>query len=65
MGVFIRAPALDSYNHSKEDIKILSVLDNEIITIQQGLHIAISFHPELTEDTLIHKYFINGVMNKS
>ena len=29
LGVFIRAPALDDYDHSKEDIKVLSVLDNE------------------------------------
>ena len=64
MGVFIRAPALESYNHSKEDIKVLSVLDDEIIAIQQGPHIAISFHPELTDDTLIHEYFISEVMNR-
>ena len=64
LGVFIRAPALDSYNHSKEDIKVLSVLDNEIIAIQQGPHIAISFHPELTGDTLIHEYFIGEVMKR-
>ncbi|MGN0177557.1 MAG: pyridoxal 5'-phosphate synthase glutaminase subunit PdxT [Methanobrevibacter sp.] len=64
LGVFIRAPALDSYNHSKEDIKVLSVLDNEIIAIQQGPHIAISFHPELTGDTLIHEYFIGEVMRR-
>ena len=65
LGVFIRAPALDSYNHSKEDIKVLSVLDDEIIAIQQGPHIAISFHPELTEDTLSHEHFIDGVINRS
>ena len=64
LGVFIRAPALESYNHSKEDIKVLSVLDDEIIAIQQGPHIAISFHPELTDDTLIHEYFISEVMNR-
>ena len=65
MGVFIRAPALDDYDHSKEDIKVLSVLDDEIIAIQQGPHLAISFHPELTEDTLVHEYFIRGVIGRN
>lgn len=63
-GVFIRAPALEGYDKSKEDIKVLSVLDDEIIAIQQGHNIAISFHPELTHDTLIHEYFINEVLNQ-
>ncbi len=65
LGVFIRAPALDDYDHSKDDIKVLSVLDDEIIAIQQGPHLAISFHPELTEDTLVHEYFIREVMNRN
>lgn len=63
LGVFIRAPALESYDETKEDIKILSEYDGEIIAIQQGHNIAISFHPELTDDTLIHEYFIQEVLN--
>ena len=63
LGVFIRAPALDSYDESKDDIKVLSEYDGEIIAIQQGHNIAISFHPELTDDTLIHEYFINEVLD--
>lgn len=62
-GVFIRAPALESYDKSKDDIKVLSEYDGEIIAIQQGRNIAISFHPELTDDTLIHEYFIKEVLN--
>ena len=58
LGVFIRAPSLESYDRTKKDIKILSKFDGEIIAIQQGRNIAISFHPELTDDTLIHEYFI-------
>ena len=65
LGVCIRAPALASYDESKEDIKVLSELDGEIIAIQQGHNIALSFHPELTEDTLIHEYFIREVISKS
>ncbi len=61
-GVFIRAPSLESYDKTKKDIKVLSEFDGEIIAIQQGRNIAISFHPELTDDTLIHEYFIKEVL---
>ena len=64
LGVFIRAPALESYDESKDDIEVLSELDGEVIAIRQGHNIAISFHPELTDDTLIHEYFIDLVLNK-
>lgn len=64
MGVFIRAPVLESYDESKDDIEVLSTFDDEVIAIKQGQHIVISFHPELTEDTLIHEYFIREVLNK-
>ena len=63
MGVFIRAPSLDNYDKTEEDIKVLSKLDDEIIAIQQGHNIAIAFHPELTDDTRIHEYFIEEVLN--
>lgn len=63
LGVFIRAPSLDNYDKTEEDIKVLSKLDDEIIAIQQGHNIAIAFHPELTDDTRIHEYFIEEVLN--
>lgn len=62
LGVFIRAPALESYDETKDDIEVLSVLDDETIAVKQGHNIAIAFHPELTEDTRIHEYFINEVL---
>ena len=62
-GVFIRAPSLESYDESKDDIKVLSKVDGEIIAIQQGNNIAMSFHPELTDDTLIHEYFIKTILD--
>ncbi|MBR0272433.1 MAG: pyridoxal 5'-phosphate synthase glutaminase subunit PdxT [Methanobrevibacter sp.] len=62
LGVFIRAPAIKSYYKSKADIEVLSEYDGEIIAIKQGHNIATSFHPELTQDTLIHEYFIKEVM---
>lgn len=64
-GVFIRAPALEDYDKSKSDIKVLSVFDGEIVAIQQGYNIALSFHPELTDDTRIHEYFIQRILNRN
>ena len=64
-GVFIRAPSLEGYDKSKDDIKVLSRFEGKIIAIQQGSNIALSFHPELTEDTNIHEYFIREVLNSS
>ncbi|KZX15354.1 pyridoxal 5'-phosphate synthase glutaminase subunit PdxT [Methanobrevibacter filiformis] len=65
-GVFIRAPAIekvynvDSSNSSK--IEILSEIDNKIIAIKQGKNIALSFHPELTNDTRLHEYYLREVL---
>lgn len=62
-GVFIRAPILKSYDDSKEDIEVLAEYDSKIVAIKQGKNLAMSFHPELTEDTRIHEYFINLIKN--
>jgi 5'-phosphate synthase pdxT subunit len=54
--VFIRAPAI------KEvwgDCKILSEIKKNIIMVRQDNLIALSFHPELTDDLRIHKYFLD------
>lgn len=64
-GVFIRAPAIESYDKTKDNIEVLAKYDGEIIAIKQEHNIAISFHPELTDDTLIHEYFIKEVLNKN
>lgn len=65
LGVFIRAPAIESYDKTKDNIEVLAEYDGEIIAIKQEHNIAISFHPELTDDTLIHEYFIKEVLNKN
>lgn len=62
MGVFIRAPSLESYDETKNDIEVLSEFDGETIAIKQGHNIAVSFHPELTDDTLIHEHFIKDIL---
>ena len=64
-GVFIRAPSVvEILNHSENsDIEVLAKLYSDIIAIKQDNNIAISFHPELTNNTRIHEYFLNGLLN--
>jgi 5'-phosphate synthase pdxT subunit len=55
--VFIRAPLIESVGG---DAKVLSALDDgRIVAAQQGRLLATSFHPELTDDTRFHEYFIS------
>ena len=55
--VFIRAPIIESVG---EDVKVLaSVSDGRIVAAQQGHLLATSFHPELTNDTRFHEYFLS------
>ena len=57
--VFIRAPIIESVG---EDAKVLaSAPDGRIVAAQQGHLLATSFHPELTNDTRFHKYFLSLV----
>ncbi len=54
--IFIRAPIIESV---QGDAKILSTLpDGRIVAAQQGRLLATSFHPELTDDTRFHEYFL-------
>ena len=55
--VFIRAPIIESVSGSA---RVLSALEDErIVAAQQGHLLATSFHPELTDDTRFHQYFIS------
>ncbi len=55
--VFIRGPVIESVSGSA---KVLSALeDGRIVAAQQGQLLATSFHPELTDDTRFHQYFIS------
>jgi 5'-phosphate synthase pdxT subunit len=59
-GIFIRAPYIEKVGNN---VDILSKYQNKIIAVKSGKHIATAFHPELTGDTRIHKYFIEEVLN--
>jgi 5'-phosphate synthase pdxT subunit len=55
--VFIRAPIIESVSG---DARILTALpDGRIVAAQEGHLLATSFHPELTNDTRFHEYFLS------
>ncbi len=55
--IFIRAPIIESVNG---EARVLSkVPDGRIVAAQQGHFLATSFHPELTDDSRFHEYFLS------
>lgn len=57
--VFIRAPSI---KRVEKGVEVLATLDdNAIVAVRQGNLLATAFHPELTEDTRFHRYFLNLV----
>lgn len=53
---FIRAPYI---SHVTPRVEILSKVDNKIVGVEYNNQIALSFHPELTEDHRLHEYFLD------
>lgn len=54
-GVFIRAPKIVRVGPG---IETLGLFEESPVLIRQGTILACSFHPELTEETRIHEYFL-------
>jgi 5'-phosphate synthase pdxT subunit len=58
-GIFIRAPYIEKTGGG---VQVLSTLpDGEIVAARQGNLLATSFHPELSGDSRVHRYFSNIV----
>ncbi len=55
-GVFIRAPRIISFG---QDLEILAKVNDEPVLVKQGLHMASSFHPELSGNNNVHRYFLS------
>ena len=56
--VFIRAPYVKEV---EEGVEILATVDNNIVAVKYKNQLGLAFHPELTGDTSIHKYFIDMI----
>lgn len=59
-GVFIRAPSVSDVG---SDVEVLCKFNDRIVAVKKGNVIGTAFHPELTEDTSLHKYFLSLIQN--
>lgn len=53
--VFIRAPLIESVG---PDVEVIASFDDNPVAIAQGPHLALCFHPEMTEDPRLHQLFL-------
>ena len=54
-GVFIRAPWVEEVGSS---VTVLATSHGHPVAVKQGNILATSFHPELTTDHAVHRYFV-------
>jgi 5'-phosphate synthase pdxT subunit len=54
-GVFIRAPYVTAVGRG---VETLAFFDGKVVLVRQDKLLAGAFHPELTTDTRLHKYFL-------
>jgi 5'-phosphate synthase pdxT subunit len=54
--VFIRAPSI---THAADSVEVIATLNGHIVAAKQRNMLALSFHPELTEDRRIHHFFLD------
>jgi 5'-phosphate synthase pdxT subunit len=53
--VFIRAPII---RRVSGDAKVLARYEGDPVLVEQGRHLAATFHPELTKDGRVHELFV-------
>ena len=56
--VFIRAPWVEEVG---PDVQVLSTAADHPVAVRQGSLLATSFHPELTQDLAVHRYFFEEI----
>ncbi len=56
--VFIRAPII---RRTGPEVEVLASYLGDAVLVRQGKHMAATFHPELTDDTRVHKLFMDLV----
>ena len=58
-GVFIRAPLIEK---TGAGVSVLATLpDGRVVAARQGTLLATAFHPELTDDGRVHRYFLDMI----
>jgi pyridoxal 5'-phosphate synthase pdxT subunit len=56
--VFIRAPKIERVG---KDVEVIATEGKDPVAVRQGIAMAATFHPELSEDTRIHQVFLDLV----
>lgn len=57
--VFIRAPYIKEVS---DGVEILSKIEDKIVAARQNNMLVTAFHPELTDDFTVHKYFLDMIV---
>ena len=55
---FIRAPFVTQVD---EGVEVLSRVGGNVVAVRYGNQLALSFHPELDDDTSVHETFLSLV----
>ena len=64
-GVFIRAPWVESHGSQVEILASVEISGvQHPVAVRQGSVLATAFHPELTGDNRVHRYFLEDVCKK-
>ncbi len=58
--VFIRAPKIERIGHG---VEVIATEGADPVAVRQGKAMAATFHPELSEDTRVHRAFLDLVSN--
>ena len=61
-GVFIRAPWVEEVG---KEVEVLAMAHEHPVAVRQGKILATSFHPELTNNHAVHRYFVEEICRKS
>lgn len=56
--VFIRAPYITEVHN---DVEVIHSINNKIVAAKQNNILVTSFHPELTDNLEVHKYFLKMI----
>ena len=56
--IFIRAPRIARLG---DEVSALATCGEDVVVARQGQVLVASFHPELTSDLSIHRYFVDMV----
>ncbi len=56
--VFIRAPIISRVGNQ---VEVLARVEGKPVAVRQGKHMGLSFHPELSGDTRLHRVFLGNL----